>query len=81
MPFTNIERHADAQHVRVRLEYAADRTELMIGDDGRGFDPGDVEPAHFGLAGMRERAAMVGATLTPRSAPGGGTEIWCSLPR
>jgi signal transduction histidine kinase len=78
---TNVERHAGAQHVRVRLEYAADRTDLMIGDDGQGFDPDDVDPAHFGLAGMRERAEMVGATLTARSAPGGGTEVWCSLPR
>jgi signal transduction histidine kinase len=78
---TNVERHAGAQHVRVRLEYAADRTELTITDDGRGFDPENVDPAHFGLAGMRERAAMIGATLTARSAPGGGTEIWCSLSR
>jgi signal transduction histidine kinase len=78
---TNVERHAGARRVRVRLEYAADATELMVGDDGRGFDLDAVDPAHFGLAGMRERAAIIGATLTARSAPAGGTEIWCSLPR
>ncbi|MFC2037299.1 histidine kinase [Chloroflexota bacterium] len=77
----NVERHADAQHVRVRLEYAADRTILTIQDDGRGFDPGPVDPDRFGLAGMSERAAMIGATLEVNSRPGGGTEVWCSLKR
>jgi signal transduction histidine kinase len=78
---TNVERHADARHVRVRLEYAADRTILTIQDDGRGFGPGPVAPDRFGLAGMSERAAMIGASLEVNSRPGGGTEVWCSLKR
>jgi signal transduction histidine kinase len=76
---SNVERHAVARQVSVRLAYGADRIDLVIGDDGRGFNPLAVEPGRYGLTGMRERAAMVGATLEVNSHPGGGTEIWCSL--
>lgn len=78
---TNVELHAAAQQVTVRLEYALHETNLIIQDDGRGFDPGAVEQDRYGLAGMQERAAMIGAMLEVRSSPGPGTEIWCSLPR
>ena len=78
---TNVERHSGAQSVRVRLEYAADRTELTISDDGRGFDRGGVEPGRYGLAGMQERASMIGAELGVSSTPSGGTRVWCSLQR
>lgn len=78
---TNLERHPGARRVRVRLEYAADQTELTIQDDGRGFDPAIVDLDHTDLAGMRELAAMVGAKITASGSPGRGTEIWCSLPR
>jgi signal transduction histidine kinase len=53
----------------------------MIHDDGRGFDPGAVDPERYGLAGMRERAAMIGASLDIRSRPNGGTQVWCTLGR
>jgi signal transduction histidine kinase len=78
---TNVERHSRAQSVRVRLEYAADSTELTISDDGQGFDPDGVDPERFGLAGMQERASMIDAVLTVSSNPAGGTRIWCSLKR
>jgi len=76
---TNVERHAAAQNVTVRLAYGADRVDLVIHDDGVGFDPASVHLDRYGLTGMRERAAMVGATLEVHSRPGGGTEVWCSL--
>jgi signal transduction histidine kinase len=78
---TNIERHATAQQVTVRLAFGADRIDLVIRDDGAGFEPDDVSQDRFGLTGMRERAAMIGATLEVSSRPGSGTEVWCSLPR
>ncbi len=78
---TNVERHSRAQSVRVRLEYAADRTELTISDDGQGFDRDGVEPDRYGLAGMQERASMIGAELRVSSSPAGGTRVWCSLKR
>jgi nitrate/nitrite-specific signal transduction histidine kinase len=52
-----------------------------VRDDGRGFDPSQASPTgHWGLIGMRERAASIGATLTVTSAPGAGTEVVLVLP-
>jgi signal transduction histidine kinase len=50
---------------------------IAIADNGCGFDPATVTEG-YGLAGMRERAAAIGATLTIVAAPGGGTqvEVW-----
>jgi len=78
---TNVERHAAAQQVTVRLAFGNDRIDLVIQDDGVGFDPAVVDPDRYGLTGMRERAAMIGATLKVHSRPGGGTKVWCSLER
>jgi signal transduction histidine kinase len=75
----NVERHAAAKRVALRLACGSDRVDLVIRDDGAGFDPQGVNPDHYGLMGMAERASMVGATLEVRSRPGGGTEVWCSL--
>ena len=78
---SNIERHANAQQVDVRLDCGADRIDLVIRDDGTGFDPAAVELERYGLTGMRERAAMIGASVEVNSRPGGGTEVWCVLSR
>jgi signal transduction histidine kinase len=78
---TNIERHANAGRVSVRLARGADRIDLVVRDDGRGFDPATVDPERYGLTGMQERAGMIGANLEIHSRPGGGTEIWCTLVR
>jgi signal transduction histidine kinase len=48
---------------------------LIVEDDGRGFDAGGVRGGGFGLVGMRERAALVGASLEIESTPGQGTTI------
>jgi signal transduction histidine kinase len=78
---TNVERHATAQQVTVRLAFGTDRVDLAIQDDGAGFDPAGVDPDRYGLTGMRERAAMIDAALEVNSRPGGGTQVWCSLER
>jgi len=78
---TNVERHAAAQQVTVRLAFGNDRIDLVIQDDGIGFDPAAVDSDRYGLTGIQERAAMIGATLKVHSRPGGGTRIWCSLER
>jgi signal transduction histidine kinase len=78
---TNVERHAAAQQVAVRLACGADRIDLVIHDDGIGFDPAAVGPEHYGLTGMHERAVMIGATLKVNSHPGGGTDVVCRLQR
>jgi len=78
---TNVERHASARYVNVRLSFGTQRIDLMIRDDGTGFDPKAVDADRYGLLGMQERAAMIEATLEVNSTAGGGTEVWCSLER
>ncbi len=79
----NIERHATASHVTVRLAYGHDRFDLTIDDDGQGFDPATLpaDAERFGLAGMRERAELAGGELQVRSTPGQGTHIGLMMPR
>jgi signal transduction histidine kinase len=63
------------------LAFAADRLELMIKDDGEGFDAEkQVDQGHFGLIGMRERARLLEGTFTIESAPGRGTQIKVRAP-
>ena len=71
----NIAKHAGASRVDIQLQYETGAVELRIRDDGRGFDPEQTPPGHYGLSMMRERAAAVGATLSITSQPGHGTEI------
>ena len=77
----NVERHAAASRVRVYVHSAKTGLRMGIVDDGLGFDAEAKHGGHFGLTGMRERAAIIGATLEVSSAPGRGTEVWCSLVR
>ncbi len=81
--WSNIQRHADAQHVQINFRYAADALHVEIADDGRGFTPPRAEgspPGKFGLRGMYERAALVGGSLRINSAPGTGTRISIHMP-
>jgi signal transduction histidine kinase len=79
----NVERHAQARSVRVDLESLPGsvgggvdaRMRVVVTDDGVGFDSAASYPGHYGLVGMREQAALVGATLQVKSAPGQGTSI------
>jgi len=71
----NIRKHADADTVTVQLRKSDDTLELVIADDGRGFDISDHPPGHFGLTNMVERAKSVGAVLYIISAINEGTTI------
>jgi len=79
---TNAFKHASPRQVEVSLTFAAGEVELVVADDGAGFAPeGVVAPAgHFGLVGMRERAAQIGARLVLTSAPGRGTRLAVRAP-
>ena len=82
----NASQHAHAKQIRVKLaqEYvaASSRTNLMLSveDDGVGFDASAMQTGHYGLRGMRERAALVGAHLEMNSKAGKGTLISVVLP-
>jgi signal transduction histidine kinase len=77
---TNVAKHADASVVGVRLAIAEERITLRVDDNGRGFDLADVRPGSFGMASMRERAALIGGRLRIASRPGDGTRVMLSAP-
>jgi signal transduction histidine kinase len=71
---------ANARHggaTRVHVDLSMDPLRLRVVDDGSGFDSSMA--GGFGLGGMRERAALVGAELSVRSGPGAGTEVAVEL--
>jgi signal transduction histidine kinase/ligand-binding sensor domain-containing protein len=77
----NAVRHAEAKTLLVGLRYDPDQLKMTVIDDGKGFNILDAPPAgrHFGLQGMRERAAHIGAKLNVQSASGEGTQISMSV--
>jgi signal transduction histidine kinase/ligand-binding sensor domain-containing protein len=78
----NIVRHAKATQVYVSLRYHSNQAALKIKDDGLGFDMNEPfsSSGHFGLQGMRERAAQIGAQLQIESYPGRGTVVLLEVP-
>jgi two-component system sensor histidine kinase UhpB len=71
---SNAARHSGAEHVRARLRSDGERVELTVADDGRGFSFDDAEGG-LGIAGMRERALLVGGELAIESRPDTGTTV------
>jgi signal transduction histidine kinase len=76
---SNVVRHAQAGRVTLAVRLLADRVEIAVEDDGRGFDPARV-PEGFGLTGMRERALLAGGRLSVTSVDGGPTRATAVLP-
>jgi signal transduction histidine kinase len=81
----NVERHSEASHVKISLEYRPQKTRLVIADDGKGFvsplPPDDLaNERKLGLIGMQERARIVGGKLAIRSVPCEGTKIVVEVP-
>jgi signal transduction histidine kinase/ligand-binding sensor domain-containing protein len=80
---TNAVKHARASQVRIHLEMASRKLSLSVADNGRGFEQDEAFSevgGHFGLLGMRERAARLGGELQLRSEPGQGTEVAVTVP-
>jgi two-component system NarL family sensor kinase len=83
--FTNVERHARARHVVVRLAQPGRLVQLSIADDGSGFDTDHRSVRRsaardLGLLVMRERVAMVGGRFSIESSPGRGTTVRADIP-
>lgn len=81
---TNVLRHARARRVSVELHEEPELLYVRVQDDGRGFSPEQLigQPERsIGLAGMRERAALVDGRLEIRSRPGQGTTVELTIPR
>ena len=84
---TNVARHSGARDASVRLTFAAGHLELIVEDAGRGLrqdsagaDSGAGSRPTTGLTGMRERAALVGGTLTMENPVTGGTLVRLRVP-
>ena len=78
---TNVARYAQASTVGILLERGMGRVKVFVEDNGTGFEPETVPKGkHLGLVGIRERAEMLGGSLTIESAPGRGTSIIVEVP-
>lgn len=79
---TNVARHAQARAVAVVLKHEKTVLELVIQDDGSGFDPVAVlsEASGLGLHGMQERVALLGGSVEIESRRGHGTAIRARIP-
>ncbi len=77
---TNVARHAHAHTVHIRLRAHAGAVELLVSDDGTGFDVARARKraataGSLGLLGMQERALLAGGRLSIESEPNGGTTV------
>ena len=75
----NVWRHSQATHAEVVVEFDHDKTRMVVKDNGKGFEfPWAADLTRYGklgLAGMRERAVLLGGSLAVESKPGKGTTI------
>jgi len=81
----NVQKHASAQRVEIRLIINAAQLELTVKDDGRGFQvPKDfdilIEENHYGLAGLQERSKMVNGKINITSTPSKGCNLSLYIP-
>ena len=79
----NALRHSEARSVEVEIEYLRRKLRLIVRDNGKGIDPQALQSgqnSHWGLTGMRERAASIGAKIRIWSNQGEGTEVEISVP-
>ena len=79
---TNAIKHSAAQQVNITLKFRADDTELVVEDNGCGFDLAAQDPtgAHFGLLGIRERVDKLGGVLQISGERGVGTRLSVTVP-
>jgi signal transduction histidine kinase len=75
---TNVVRHSAASHATITLERDADELVVRVADDGSGIPDDAIERG--GLRGMRERAELIGGTLTVAGSDAGGTGVTAHLP-
>lgn len=77
----NIEKHAEADNVYVRLDFRLKMVTAMIEDDGKGFNMSEhIGRESFGLMGMKERISLLGGELEIKSQVGQGTKVVIKVP-
>ncbi len=73
-------RHSKSDLVRVEMVQEDEMIRIEVRDQGVGFQPETIGESHFGLAGIRERARLLGGTASIESSPGQGTRVRIALP-
>lgn len=81
---TNIKKHSGARSASVRVEFTEEQINLLISDDGKGFDkdrlkPASQEDAGYGLLSMKERVELLNGKFDIKSTEGKGTKIFVSM--
>jgi signal transduction histidine kinase len=81
----NIIKHSQATHVNIHLHFDEKNVRISVFDNGIGFDHDEIQQKRasrlsLGMAGMEERAALLGGTVTVQSRPGYGTEVEAIIP-
>ncbi|MBA2175553.1 sensor histidine kinase [Halobacillus locisalis] len=76
----NALKHAEASHIKVKVEMTLQSTMIIVKDDGKGFDLNEKKDQSFGLVGMRERVDMLDGELSIDSSPGEGTIVTIQIP-
>lgn len=76
----NVQQHAEATEITVRLVTTPEEIRLAVIDNGRGFDPEQVTENRYGLVGLNERARLLGGQLQLQTAPGAGTRLVITIP-
>jgi signal transduction histidine kinase len=78
---TNVMRHAQATQVKIKIEGRPQEVVIEVRDNGRGFDPNTLgHTRSLGLTGIRERAALIGASAEIIGSPGTGTLVSVHVP-
>jgi signal transduction histidine kinase len=78
---SNIEKHAEADQVRMEMCWNAAHLYFGVSDNGRGFEMSQVPSgSHYGLRFMKERVELLNGSLAIHSAPGSGTRVEIQMP-
>jgi two-component system, NarL family, sensor histidine kinase DegS len=82
---TNIQKHAQASHVAIRIKLEDQQASLAIVDNGQGFDPATLNDSkqedRYGLQGIRERLELVRGSFKLESSPNHGTSLLVTVPK
>ncbi|MGB6406569.1 MAG: sensor histidine kinase [Planococcus donghaensis] len=77
---SNAIRHGKSSDITVEMKWLKNQVQIMVTDNGIGFDQGIVKNQSFGLTGMRERIELVEGNLIINSSPGNGTMLMFHIP-
>jgi signal transduction histidine kinase len=78
---SNVRKHSEAASVSVALRSKRTFVEVSVMDNGRGFDPGELDTDRLGLSGISERVRLLGGAVEIETSPGVGTTVRATLPQ